>query len=130
MPMLRFELFQLCHGKTVTMFLYFGGRLKLMLSMKNVDIFILWDRKGHYRNVMKTVTSGHWRHFRWKGPTGVLQIFRLRIRITYFRFRTWSLPVMWLPVTSLSVMWLPVAPHCSPTNMTLFVLIYHSCIFI
>jgi hypothetical protein len=41
MPMLRFELFQLCHGKTVKMFLYFGGRLKLMFSMKNVDIFIL-----------------------------------------------------------------------------------------
>ena len=26
---------------TVEMFLYFGGRLKLMLSMKNFDIFIL-----------------------------------------------------------------------------------------
>jgi len=41
MPMLRFELFQLCHGKTVKMFLYFGGKLKLMLSMKHFDIFIL-----------------------------------------------------------------------------------------
>ena len=41
MPILRFELFQLCRGNTVKMFLYFGGRLKLMLSMKNVDIFIL-----------------------------------------------------------------------------------------
>ena len=47
MPMLRFELFQLCHGKIKSQFLYFGGRLKLMLSMKNVDIFILLDRKGH-----------------------------------------------------------------------------------
>ena len=41
MPMLRFELFQLCHGKTVKMFLYFGGRLKLMLSIQNFDIVIL-----------------------------------------------------------------------------------------
>ena len=47
MHMLRFELFQLCHGKTVKMILYFGGRLKLMLSMKIFDIFILRDRKGH-----------------------------------------------------------------------------------
>jgi hypothetical protein len=35
------------HGKTVKMFLYFGGRLKLMLSIQNFDIVILWDRKGH-----------------------------------------------------------------------------------
>ena len=50
MYMQRLELFQLCQWKnkiTVKMFLYFGGRLKLMLSMKNVDILILWDRKGH-----------------------------------------------------------------------------------
>ena len=40
--MLRFELYKII----VKMFLYFGGRLKLMLSMKNFDIFILWDRKG------------------------------------------------------------------------------------
>ena len=26
------------------MFLYFGGRQKLMLSMKNFDIFILWEK--------------------------------------------------------------------------------------
>ena len=41
MPMQRFELFQLCHGKTVKMFLYFGGRLNLMLSVQHFDIVIL-----------------------------------------------------------------------------------------
>ena len=40
MPMLRFELFQLCHGKVKSQ-LRFRGRLKLMLSMKTFDICIL-----------------------------------------------------------------------------------------
>jgi hypothetical protein len=53
------------------------------------------------------VTSGE------KSPLGALRNFRLRI--TYLRFRTGPLPITWLPI----------APHSSPTNMTLSVPIYY-----
>jgi hypothetical protein len=50
MPMLRFELFQLCHDKIksqLSCFFISEVDLKIDAFYENFDIFILWDRKGH-----------------------------------------------------------------------------------